>query len=74
MIYEQNCYNINIKYYEELIKVDIENIQNNIEKFKIYEYILQTFKFNLCNMIIKYHEIEYLIFSEKDLKIVFRIL
>ena len=31
MIYEQNGYNI--KYYEELIIVDIENIQNNIEKF-----------------------------------------
>ena len=46
MIYEQNCYNLNIKYFEELIKVDIENIKNNIEKFKIYQYVLQTFKLN----------------------------
>ena len=30
MIFEQNCYNLNIKYYEDLIKVDIKN---NIEKF-----------------------------------------
>ena len=35
MIFNQNCYNLNIKYYAELIKVDIENIKNNIEKFKI---------------------------------------
>ena len=32
MIYEQNCYNLNIKYFEELIKVDIENIKNNFKK------------------------------------------
>ena len=33
MIFNQNYYNLNIKYYEELIKVDIVNIKNNIEKF-----------------------------------------
>ena len=33
MIFNQNCDNLNIKYYEELIKIDIENIKNNIEKF-----------------------------------------
>ena len=33
MIFNQNCCNLNIKYYEDLIKVDIENIKNNIEKF-----------------------------------------
>ena len=35
MIFNQNCLNINIniKYYEEIIKVDIENIKNNVEKF-----------------------------------------
>ena len=52
MIFNQNCYNLNIKYFEHLIKVDIENIKNNIEKFKIYEYVLQIFKLNKCNMII----------------------
>ena len=41
MIFEHCCYNLKIKYCEDLIKVDIENIKNNIEKFKIYEYILQ---------------------------------
>ena len=72
MIFNQNCDNLNIKYYEELIKFDIENIQNNIEKFKIYEYILEIFKLNKCNMIIKYCHMEYLIFSENDLKIIFK--
>ena len=43
MIFNQNCYNVNLKYYEELIKIDIENIKNNIEKFKIYEYVLEIF-------------------------------
>ena len=41
MIYQQNCNNLNIKYYEDLIKVDIENIRNNVEKFKIYENCLK---------------------------------
>ena len=40
MIFQQYYYNINIRYYEDLIKVDIENIKNNFEKFKIYEYVL----------------------------------
>ena len=72
MIFEQNCYNLNIKYYEELIKVDIENIKNNIEKFKIYEYVLQIFKLDKYNMIIIYCNIEYLISSEDDLKRIFK--
>ena len=72
MIYEQNCYDINIKYCKDLIKVDIENIENNIEKFKIYEYILQIFKLNKCNMIIKYFKSQYLIYIENDLKRIFK--
>ena len=71
MIFNQNCYNLNIKYYEDLIKVDIENIRNNIEKFKIYEYVLEIFKLNKVNMIIKFKDIQYLIFSENDLKRIF---
>ena len=72
MIFNQNCYNLNIKYYEELIKVDFENIKNNIEKFKIYEYVLEIFKLNKCNMIIKYCDIEYLVHNEIDLKVIFK--
>ena len=72
MIFNQNCYNLNIKYFEELIKVDIENIKNNIEKFKIYYVILQIFKLNKCNMIIKYCDIEYLVYNEIDLKRIFK--
>ena len=72
MIFNQNCYNINIKYYEELIEINIENIRNNIEKFKIYEYVLEIFKLNKVNMIIKYYNKEYLVYNENDLKIIFK--
>ena len=72
MIFQKNCNNVNIKYFDNLIKVDIENIKNNIEKFKIYEYVLQIFKLNKCNMIIKYCDIEYIIFSDKELKLIFK--
>ena len=33
MIYEQDCYNLNVKYFDNLIEVNIKNIPNNIEKF-----------------------------------------
>ena len=33
MIFKQNCYNLNIRYFENLIKVDIKSISNNIENF-----------------------------------------
>ena len=72
MIFNQNCYNINIKYYEELIEINIENIRNNIEKFKIYEYVLEIFKLNKVNMIIKHYDEEYLVYNENDLKRIFK--
>ena len=46
MIFNQNCYNLNIKYYEELIEINIENIRINIEKFKIFNFVLEIFKLN----------------------------
>ena len=67
MIYQQNCNNLNVKYYDDLIKIDIESIKNNFEKFKIYENILQIFKLNKVNMIIKFKDVEYIIFSDKEL-------
>ena len=72
MIFNQNCNNLNIKYYEELIEINIENIRNNIQKFKIYEYVLEIFKLNKVNMIIKYYDKEYLIYNEIDLKRFFK--
>ena len=72
MIFQQNCYNLNIKYYNDLIKVDIENIKNNVEKFKIYNHVLEIFKSNKVNMIIKFKNIEYIIFSDKELKQIFK--
>ena len=72
MIFQQHCNNLNIKYYEELIEINIENIRNNIEKFKIYEYVLEIFKLNKVNMIIKYYDKEYLVYDEIDLKRFFK--
>ena len=72
MIFNQNCNNLNIKYYKELIEINVENIRNNIEKFKIYEYVLEIFKLNKVNMIIKYYDKEYLVYNEIDLKRIFK--
>ena len=72
MIFNQNCNNLNIKYFEKLIEINIENIKNNIEKFKIYEYVLEILKLNEVDMIIKYCDIEYLLYNEIDLKRIFK--
>ena len=72
MIFNQNCNNLNIKYYEELIEINIENIRNNIEKFKIYEYVLEIFKLNKVGMIIKYYDKEFLLYNKNNLKRFFK--
>ena len=38
MIYEQNCYNLNITYFDNLIEINIKNILNKFI-IKIYENI-----------------------------------
>ena len=72
MIFNQNYNNVNIRYFDNLIKIDIANIKNNIEKVKIYMYLLNIFKINKCNMIIRYCDIEYIISSDKELKLIFK--
>ena len=72
MIFNQNCNNLNIKYYEELIEINIEFIKNNVERFEIYDYVLKVFKLNKVTMIIKYCDNEYLVYNEKDLKRIFK--
>ena len=72
MIFNQNCNKHNIKYYEELIEINIENIRNNIERFKIYEYVLEIFKLNKFDMIIEYYDKEFLIYNENNLKRFFK--
>ena len=72
MIFNQNCNNINIKYYEKLIKIDIEFIKNNVERFEIYNYVLEIFKLNKVTMIIKYYDNEYIVYNENDLKRIFK--
>ena len=67
MIFTQNCFNINIEYYDELIKVNIGNINNNIEKFGIYQNVLDISKLNKIDMIIKYVDKEYSVFDKEGL-------
>ena len=68
MIYEHDCYNLNVKYFDNLIEITIKNIPNKFIRFKIYEYVLEIFKLNKVDMIIKYYNQEFLIYNELDLK------
>ena len=72
MIFNQNCNNLNIKYYEELIEIEINKIKNNVERFEIYNHVLEIFKLNKVAMIIKYCDNEYLIYNENDLNRIFK--
>ena len=72
MIYKHNCYNLNVKYFENLIEITIKNIPNKFIRFKIYEYVLEIFKLNKVDMIIKYYDQEFLVYNEIDLKNVFK--
>ena len=72
MIYEHNCYNLNVKYFDNLIEINIKNIPNKFIRFKIYEYVLEIFKLNKVDMIIKYYDQDFLIYTKLDLKNVFK--
>ena len=72
MIYEHDCYNLNVKYFDNLIVITIKNIPNKFIRFKMYEYVLEIFKLNKIDIIIKYYHEEFLIYNELDLKNVFK--
>ena len=72
MIYEHDCYNLNVKYFDNLIEINIKNIPNKFIRFKIYENILEIFRLNKVDIIIKYYDQEFLIYTELDLKNVFK--
>ena len=72
MIYEQKRYNLNVKYFDNLIEINIKNIPNKFIRFKIYKNILHFFKLYKCNILIKYYDQEFLIDNELDLKNVFK--
>ena len=57
---------------DNLIEIIIKNIPNKFIRFKIYEYVLEIFKLNKVDMIIKYHDKEFLIYNELDLKNIFK--
>ena len=69
MIYKHDCY---VKYFDNLIEINIKNIPNKFIRFKIYENILHFFKLYKCNILIKYYDKEFLIYNESDLKNVLR--
>ena len=68
MIYEQNCYNLNVKYFDNLIEINIKNIPNKFIRFKIYDF----FKLYKYNILIKYYDKEFLICNELDLENIFK--
>ena len=72
MIYEQKCYNLNVKYFDNLIEIDIKNIPNKFIRFKIYENILHFFKLYKLNILIKYYDQKFLIYNDLDLKHFFK--
>ena len=72
MIYEQNCYNLDIKYFDNLIGINIKNIPNKFIKFKIYENISHFFELYKLNILIKYYDKDFSICNESDLKNVFK--
>ena len=72
MIYEQSCYTLNVKYFDNLIEINIKNIPNKFMRFKIYENILHFFKLYKLNILIKYYDQEFSIYNELDLKNVFK--
>ena len=72
MIYEHDCYNLNVKYFDNLIEINIKNIPNKSIRFKIYENILDFLKLHKCNILIKYYDRKFLIYNELDLKNVFK--
>ena len=72
MIYEHDCYNLNVKYFDNLIEINIKNIPNKYIRFKIYENILEIFRLNKVDILIKYYDQEFLIHTEIDLKNVFK--
>ena len=72
MIYEHNCYNLNVKYFHNLIEITIKNIPNKFIRFEMYEYVLEIFKLNKVDIIVKYYDQEFLVCNEIDLKNVFK--
>ena len=72
MIYEQNCYNLDIKYFDNLIEINIKNTPNKFIRFKIYENILHFFKLYKLDILIKYYDKKFLICNELDLKNLFK--
>ena len=46
MIYEQNCYNLYVKYFDNLIEINIKSIPKKFIRFQIYE-IFKLFKLNI---------------------------
>ena len=75
MLYLENCNKYNkVKYFDKCIKIVIINIPNNeYDIGNLYFKILEIFKLNKVDMIIKYLDKEILINSENDIRKFFKI-
>ena len=40
MIYEQNCYNLNVKYFDNLIEINIKNFPKKIFQKKFSKKVI----------------------------------
>ena len=58
----------NIKYFDNLIEINIKNIPNKFVRFKMYDFL----KLYKLNILIKYYDKEFLICNELDLKNLFK--
>ena len=48
-----------LNIFDNLIEITIKNIPNKFIRFEIYEYILEIFKLNKVDIIIKYYDKEF---------------
>ena len=72
MIYEHDCYNLNVKYFDNLSEINIKNIPNKFIRFIYMKIFCIFFKLYKLNILIKYYDQEFLIYNELDLKNVFK--
>ena len=70
MLYLENCNKYyNVKYFENYIKIRIVNIPNNkYDTGNLYFEVLEIFKLNKVEMIIKYLDKEFIVCYDDDIK------
>ena len=73
MLYEELCIFYNVKYYEDCIKLKINNSPNNkCDIGNLYYEILEIFKLNKVDMDIEFNNKIFIINNESDIKSFFK--